>query len=127
MSQKLLFNVVVFEGMINDSTTLFMYSKPEYNALLGSAGNLVGQLCLDATPNTSTTVTATYQLSNTGLESDWKDANGPPTVGITATTEAPKSTIFTITSLSERGALGRFKLSSSKAGAYVRLIVAGRE
>ncbi|MBI5514758.1 MAG: hypothetical protein HY909_13365, partial [Deltaproteobacteria bacterium] len=82
--------------------------------------------CLDAVTQATTTVTVTYQTSNTGEEQDWKDSTFSKTLVAVNTSDTPKSSFETISSLADLGAFGRFKVVSDKAIATVRLVVCGR-
>jgi hypothetical protein len=140
-----LFNVEVFNQVISGAATGApnYFSKPEFNALLGSADILVVMVMLDMVQSTGTVVDVAFEPANVNEEAAFgggpsfkvpsSDTAGPTNVpfsvpfsisvfdtqsttsgGVTSTVSAPKI-----------GAFGRFKVSSSPDTAAVRIIVAG--
>jgi hypothetical protein len=129
-----LFNVVVFDDTISGdggAAPAIYYSRREHQALVGSADSLQVQILVDAIGTNPTSVTVTYEISNTGgdLEREWKTTAKSKTLTASGFTSAklPEMDFLMIDPTSDLGAFGRFKITSSEnAPCKVRVIVCGR-
>lgn len=128
-----LFNVVVFDDMITGTNTspAIYYSAREHQALLGSVDTLNVQVIVDAIGTAGTTVTVTYETSNTGgdLEREWKTT--AKTVSVTPTgftsSDLPAMVFFVVDATVDLGAFGRFMITADKTvPCKVRVVVCGR-
>lgn len=124
-----LFNVQVFDESISgDVNPPTYYSMPEHHALLGSADTLLAQVIVEGLTNSTVTVSVTYQISNTGNESEWSDSSKSTTVAPAGFTAAalPKIGWIAIDTTADLGAFGRFKVTADKNSiTKVRIIVCG--
>lgn len=121
-----LFNVEVFNKVINKSTTY--YSDPQYNDLLGRADSVTLQVVVDSV-SASDTVTGLLQVSNDGAPIDAVWTSTSVSVGVTpgSASDVPKSNIGRTSSTDPLGAFGRVKVTTSSTnGVAVRIIACGR-
>jgi len=128
-----LFNVVVFDDMISgaNASPAIYYSAREHQALLGSVDTLNVQVLVDAIGTASTSVTVTYETSNTGgdLEREWKTTAKTVTVtpvGFTSS-DLPAMAFLLVDGSVDLGAFGRFSITTDKnSPCKVRIVVCGR-
>lgn len=127
-----LFNVVVFDETISGDSggsKPIYYSNPSHHALLGSADVLNVQVIVESVSAVTTVVTVVYQISNSAVESEWKDSSKSATVTVAGYTSAdlPGMTFFAVDANIDLSAYGRFKVYADKNGACkVRIIACGR-
>lgn len=125
-----MFNVEVFNQTISGSgsgSAPTFYTGQEHTAMLGSADSLLAQVTMEGTTDVTGTLTVTYQFCNTGRQEDWQDAVNSATVSAGSATAIPKTTMYLISSGSELGAFGRYKVSFNKGESVtVRIVVCGR-
>ncbi|MFO0602947.1 MAG: hypothetical protein U0324_07220 [Polyangiales bacterium] len=124
-----LFNIEVFNQTISgDANAPIYYTSEDHAALLGSADRLVCQLVIMSQKNQSSTVTVQYQHNNT-LESElWRDGSAGSVKSIPGPanyTDLPAVLWYAIFADVDRGAFGRFKITSDQEGVTFRLIVTG--
>ena len=95
-----LFNVVVFDETISgaNSSAPVYYSHPSHHALLGSADVLNVQVIVEAIGAATTTVSVVYQISNSAVESEWKDSSKSDTIAVAGftNTDLPAMKFFAV-------------------------------
>ena len=132
------FNVEVFNKTIGGaaSNPPVYRSGEEFYDLLGSADNVIAQLFIDSAATVPTTVTVSYEMSNSTEEETWKLAEidgSPPqplteSVTVTALGPAPQSESLGFVTMPEfvPAAYGRFVVTSDEPEVAVRIVVCGR-
>ncbi len=121
-----LFNVEVFNKVINKSTTY--YSDPQFNELLGRADSITLQVIVDSVP-AGETVTAVLQVSNDGAPIDavWTNTSVSVAPAPSGASDVPKSAIGRTSSTDPLGSFGRVKVTcATNNGNAVRVIACGR-
>lgn len=123
-----LFNLEVFNRVINgdNGTPPKYYSAMEHAAVLGSADMMNVQIIIESTPGATATVTVVYQINNDGSEETWSDSNVGTSVLLPGPTLAPVVQYMTISSLSDLGCYGRFRVTCDSSATSVRIIACGR-
>lgn len=132
------FNVEVFNKTIGGASSAppIYHSGEEFYDLLGSADNVLAQLFIDSAATIPTTVTVSYEMSNSTEEETWKVAEvdgSPPTpltqtVMVSSMAPAPQSEALGFVTMAEfvPAAYGRFVVTSDEPDVAVRIVACGR-
>lgn len=133
-----MFNVEVFNKTIGGASS----NPPEYRSgeefydQLGSADNVIAQVFIDSAATVPTTVTVSYEMSNSVEEETWTVAEvdgSPPTpltetVTVTSMAPAPQSESIGWVTMAAfvPAAYGRFVVTSDEPEVAVRIVACGR-
>ena len=122
-----LFNVEVFNQIIGKAQAY--YTGQEFYALLASADRLSVQVIVDSVVETSTAVDVLFQTTNILEEWAWFSAEAETklTVSVAPLDEAPMVGGGPMPPEEQQmGAYARLKVTTTKTGAAVRIVVCGR-